>query len=381
MHKYLSTLLLLAPFFGFSQEKLSFQKTDSLTYQYYLQGEWKQMIGLTMDAFKQDIDSKYLRQRAGYAYYMTGDYTSAEIEYKKALEFDTADEITREYLYYCAANSGSEYSRFYAGNLSEETASKLGIKRINPVEMVDTEFNIKTNQTESRSNQIYYRFGINTELGYRLSLYQSLSYFNQTVDGIPTRQPEYLALLKWHFAPAWQLKTAYHYLYTNDGYNVYPGNLGFLALSSKLNRFTLEARGSILKSSFATTRQVGLQAGVVLPGKSNLYLTSALTGMAEDGEYRTIFSQSAGLKCNKKLWAEGNITLGNLKNYNTYNSLYVYNSVDPSVFRTGFSLFYFTGKHLSFTGNFTFDQQQIENSTTITHYYQYSFSGGIKWRL
>jgi hypothetical protein len=96
---------------------------------------------------------------------------------------------------------------------------------------------------------------------------------------------------------------------------------------------------------------------------------------------RIIYSQTAGLKCFSNLWAEGNITLGNLKNYNTFNSLYVYNSQDPSVFRTGFSLFYFLGKHISLIGNFTFNQQEIENNMVNKNYYQYSYSGGIKWKL
>jgi hypothetical protein len=148
-----------------------------------------------------------------------------------------------------------------------------------------------------------------------------------------------------------------------------------------LNRFNLEANGSILKSTFATTKQYGLKAGVVFPGRSNIYLTSAVTGISEEGASRVIYSQSAGLKCTEKLWAEGSVTLGNLKNYNTFNGLYIYNSVDPSMFRTGCTLSYFLGKHLALTGNFTFDQQQLESTSGNSYYYQYSYSGGIKWRL
>ena len=381
MYKYLTFILLIAPLVGLSQAKLGFQQTDSLTYQYYLKGEWKNLIALSKQAFNQKIDSKFMRQRAGYAYYMTGDFTAAEIQFQQALTFDRADEFTQEYLYFAALNRGSENSRLFAENLSEETLNKLEIKPFNPVGLVDTEFNLKTNNSESRSNQLYYRFGIGTDLGYRLSLYQAVAFLKQDVSNVLYRQPEYVAMLKWNLSPSWRLKATYHYLYTNDGYTAYPGNLGLLALSTQINRFSLEGSGSLLKSPFATTSQVQLQAGVVLPGKSNFYLTSSLAGIAEEGVARLIFSQTAGLKCTEKLWAEGNITLGNLKNYNTFNALYIYNSADPSIFRTGCSLIYFAGKHLSLVGNFTFDQLQIENSTVISNYYQYSFSGGIKWRL
>jgi len=381
VYKYLTFILLLAPLVGLSQEKLGFQRVDSLTYHFYLKGEWNNLIVLSKQAFNQDIDSKFMRQRAGYAYYKSGDYTAAEIQFQKALEFDSADEFTREYLYYAALNRGSENCRFYAGNLPEETRFKLGIQHFNPVGMFDTEFNLKTNDSESRSNQHYYRFGIGTDLGYRLSLYQAVAFLKQDVSNVSYRQPEYVAMLKWNLSPDWMLKATYHYLYTNDGYTAYPGNLGLVALSTQINRFSLETSGSLLKSPFATTGQVGLQVGVVMPGRSNIYLTSSLTGIAEDGVSRMIFSQTAGIKCTQKLWAEGNITLGNLKNYNTFNALYIYNSADPSIFRTGCSLIYFAGKHLSLVANFTFDQLEIENSTMISNYYQYSYSGGIKWKL
>jgi hypothetical protein len=295
--------------------------------------------------------------------------------------FDLADEITREFLYYSSLYAGAFNTRYYAGNLSYDLATKLGIKSINPVESIDTEFNLKTNQTTTRSNQIYYRAGINTELGYRVSLYQAYSYYEQTISKILTQQPEYLALLKWTLSPDWQIKTAYHHLFTTVGNTKYPADLGYIALFRQLNRFNLETNASLLRTSLSTTQQFGLHAGVILPGKSNFYFTSAVIGMIENAVYRTIFSEKAGIKCIRDLWAEGNITMGNLKNYNTCNSLYVYNSADPSVFRTGLSLLWFKGKHLVISGNFTFDQQKIEYNTPNKYYYQYSYSGGIKWKL
>ena len=115
MRKYIILIYIFFPLFGLSQTKLGFQKADSLSYQYYLNGEWNKLITLTNVAFDEGVDSKFMRQRAGYAYFMTGDYTSAGIEYKGA-GFDQQDEFTREYLLFCP-KFGSN-TRFYAGNLS-----------------------------------------------------------------------------------------------------------------------------------------------------------------------------------------------------------------------------------------------------------------------
>jgi hypothetical protein len=381
MCRYIVILLLFFPLASFSQVQLSFQKADSLSYQYYLKGDWRKLIDITKNAFNHDIESKFLRQRAGYAYFMSGDYYAAKTQYEKALSFDQSDNVTREYLYYSCLNAGYMNTRYYAGNLEYDSANKLGIHKYNPVEYVDTEINLKTNQESTRSNQVYYRAGINTELGYRVSLYQACSFYEQYIGNVLTQQPEYLAILKITIAPAWQVKTAYHRLFTSVGNTNYPENLGFIALSSQLNRFNLEANASVLQSVLTTTQQYGFQARYVLPGRPNIYFTSAVAGMIENSASRTIFSESAGLKCISNLWAEGNITLGNLKNYSTCNSLYVNNSTDPSVFRTGLTLAWFLGKHLELSGNFTFDQQEIVNFTTNKYYYQYSYSGGIKWKL
>lgn len=381
MCRYTLIIFLLFPLVSFSQVRLSFEKADSLTCEYFLQGKWNKLIELSDEAFKENIDSKLMHQRAGYAYFMTGDYTAAKHQYEKALAFDRSDEITRAYLYYSCLNSGSFNARYYAGQLSADDASKLGIKKFSPVESIDTEFNLKTNQTTTRSNQIYYRAGINTELGYRLSVYQAYAYYEQSIRNVLTQQPEYMMLLKYTPVPDWQIKTAYHHLFTKIGNVNYPADLGFIALVRQMHRLKIEVNASLLNSPIATTQQTGIHAGFVFPGKSNVYLNSAVVGMSENSGFRTIFAETAGFKCIGDLWMEGNLTLGNLKNYNTNNSVYVYNPADPTVFRTGLSLVWFAGRHLVFTGNFTFDRQEIEILTPNNHYYQSSYSGGIKWKL
>ena len=97
------------------------------------------------------------------------------------------------------------------------------------------------------------------------------------------------------------------------------------------------------------------------------------------GNNRLIFSQTAGGRLTKSVWAEANITLGNLLNYQDHNALYVYNSIDPTTFRTGLTLFWHAGKNLTLFGNYMYDTKLIE--LTNTNYKQQSFSGGIIWKL
>jgi len=380
MYKFLIAALFIIPRVANGQQPITFLTADSITYQCYLTGDWDQLIETGSQAIRQDIDYKRLRQRMGYAYFIKTDYYSAQIQYEKALTFDAYDADTRAYLYYCGLNTGNEaFARFHAEKLPKELQLKLKEESFKPINAIDLEFNYKANDALSRSDPTYLRAGIDSQLGYRLTLYQSVSDYQQTIDSKLTKQPEYYALLNWSMTSHLSLDVAYHYLNVSvDGYK-YPGNMVFAALSTRINRFSLGVNGSILKDGSGNFRQFGLQAGVTLPGKSSIYFKSSISEIMGKGDQRTIFSQIAGVRLSKSIWAEGNVTLGNLKNYNDHNGLYIYNSVDPTTFRTGATLYWYIGKHMTFFGNYTYDTKQIE--LTNFNYNQYSFSGGIIWKL
>ncbi len=380
MVKFIIVALLFIPAVVIAQQPVTFRSADSITYQCYLKGEWEKLISTGQQAIAQNIDYKRLRQRIGYAWFARGDYYAAQSQYEKALAFDECDPDIREYLYYCALKTGNQVNaRFIAKDLTPDLKKILGIETFKPVESIDLEYNYKSNNSLTRSNPTYLRTGVNTQLGYRLQLYQSVSNYQQTIDSALTKQPEYYALLSYSFPSKISIDVAYHYLNTRVGNYKIPGNMIFAGISKGINRLNLGINGSVLNNSTGNTTQIGLQAKVTLPGKSGIYFQSSLCGINEPDGSGTILAQSAGLRVTKNLWAEGNITLGYLKNYNDFRALYVYNSVDPTTFRTGLSLFWYLGKPISLFGNYTFDQKQITSNLNI--YNQQSFSGGIIWKL
>ena len=168
-------------------------------------------------------------------------------------------------LYYCGLNTGNEaYSRFHAARLPAELQLKLKEESFKAVDAVDLEVNYKSNNSISRSNPTYFRAGVETKLGYQLSLYQSVSTYRQTIDLAVTKQPEYFALLNWSATSHLSLGVAYHYLNTDvDGYKI-PANLLYASVSTKLSRFSLGLNGSFLSTGSGNYRQFGGSAGVVL---------------------------------------------------------------------------------------------------------------------
>ncbi|MDD4992695.1 MAG: hypothetical protein PHR83_10715 [Paludibacter sp.] len=415
MRKHIIYILLSVPLFIHAQDKQYNQKVDSITYKYYLNGDWNNLIIKAKEAIKDSIDFKYLRQRLGYAYFAKGDYISSQQQYERALKFDERDVDTRTYLYYCGLYSGNEsFTRYHAGELTSELKKILKIKPFRILNSVDLEYNYKSNDNSKRGNPAYIRGGIDSQLGYRLNLYQAFSTYTQTNmssfeepsgllqlqvnDSTAIRQIEYFALLDWTITSHLNFDIGYHYVnsklnikntYAINSINYkevfdtvmnLPGNLFCTKLTYTVNRFDFALSGSVFNYDSTLTQQYGIHAGVSLPGKNRIYLKSSLYGLIDSkNNNRLVYNQSAGALFFKKIWVEGNVTFGNLDNYSDNNGLYIYNSLDPTVFRSGLSLFWNVLPKITLFGNYTYDTKLIKEDQT--NYNQHSFSGGIIWKL
>ena len=381
MRKYIIIVLLFVSIVGKAQKNIDFKSVDSITYQCFLSGDWDKLIRVGNEAILQNIDYKKLRQRMGYAYFANEDFYSAQMNYEKALTFDAYDADTRAYLYYCGLNTGNEsFARFHAAKLPVEVQQNLKIKSSKIIDAVDIEYNYKSNNSGTRSNPTYMRLGINTLIDYRFTLYQSVSYYSQTFNpDTIIKQPEYYAMLSWAATSQISLNVAYHYLGMNKNGVLIPANMGFASLAAKMNRFHFGISGSMLGDKLYNTSQIGVNGGVTFEGKSNVTLNSTYSQITEKATSRSVFSQSFGAMLFKSFWAEANVTFGNLNNYNDFNALYVYNSIDPTKFRAGITMISYLGKNFTITVNYTFDSKQI--SINNNNYLQQSFLGGIRWKL
>jgi hypothetical protein len=382
MYKIIIIAILAFPSLLCAQERLSYQISDSISYNYYLKGDWQQLLKTGKQSIKQGIDYKWLRQRMAYAYFVKKDYYSSIKQYEKALKFDAYDSDTRLYLYYSSINLGNEAAaRVYGARLPREIQESLNLEKIKPLASLDFEYSYSSNNSLTRSNPIFLRTGLSTRLGYHLSLYQSASSFKQTFESVSNvRQPEYFALLTWSVTPHIFLNSGYHYLNTSiDGYS-FNNNLLYGSLFTTINRYSLGLSGSRLTNNTGKNiKQTNLHCGITLPGRSSVYFKSSISRIFETGNNRTIISGYTGVRIYRGLWAEGNVSHGNLRDYNDNYGLYVYNSLDPTTFRAGITLSLYTVKRITIVGNYMYNTKLVEpdNST----YLQQSFTGGLIWKL
>lgn len=361
---------------------------DSISFQYFQSGNWDEVIRTGKLAEKNNINFKWLQQRIGYAYFNKKQYYKSIQHYEKALKLDKKDEITSLYLYYNGINTGSTaYARYHAGKLSDASKTYVDQKEIRLFDALDLEFSYKIPDIAAINNASYQRLGLNSQLGYQLNLYQTFSLFSQSTDTTQTKQNEYFALISWNPAARTNISLGYHSVgtkvNTTSGTYLYPGHMIYGKISHKINRFDLSASGANFNNDLIDTRQYGLHLGVGFSGENNINLTSSFFRIYETSfnntSGRNIFKQTAGIMLFDRLWTEASINLGNLNRFIDNNGMYLYNSLDPTTFRTGLSVFGYVSKPLTLYLNYTFDNKLIV--TSQQQYNQHSITGGIIWKI
>jgi hypothetical protein len=364
-----------------AQDSFSMITADSITTGYFLAGRWGELISAGNRIIAQQIDFKYLRQRIGYAYFIKNDFINSKIHYLKAYEFDNQDPVTILYLYYCGLNLGDQaFARYWGSKTDRNTKKDLKLKNIKLIGQVDAEYNYKTGFGQYRSAPSYYRIGLNSQPGYRWSVYQSISEYFQTYDQTnQTIQFDYYGSMNFVFNHKLDFTASYHYLSANYASQIYTGNMLFGKVSYKFNRFTVAASGSGFRYLNSNNWQGGLETSYTFSGKNNFTMRANLYSLTDSLGNRLVLNPAAGLLLFRNLWIEGNAFVGNLKNFTSDNGLYIYNSQDETTFRTSLSLFYYFKKGFSLYTNYMFDRKNNDNEA-IT-YFQHSITGGIVWKF
>jgi hypothetical protein len=381
-------LLMFKSTSAYADDNMTQTYIDSVSLYHFELGNWDELINTGKLAEKNDINFKWLQQRVGYAYFNKKQYYKSMQHYEQALAFDEKDEITRLYLYYNGINTGDiSYARYHAGKLSEASRVYIEQRGFRPLDAIDLEFSYKIPEAAVINDATYKRFGLNSMLGYQVNLYQSFSSFSQSTDTTQTKQSEYFALIGWNPTAKTNLSLGYHYVYTTVNQspytNYYPGNIIFGKISHKLNRIDLSVSGANFNNDWIDTKQLGVHLGIGFSGQNNIYLTSSYYRILETGsDYaygRNLFKQTAGILLFQRLWTEASINFGNLNHFIDNNGLYIYNSLDPTSFRTGLSLFGYVSKPITVYVNYTFDKKLVVSSNQ--QYNQHSITGGIIWKI
>jgi tetratricopeptide (TPR) repeat protein len=177
----------------YAQEAISPALVEQKSLELYTQKKWSELIPFGNQALAEGNDYFYLRMRLGIAYYELQNYTKAEIHFNKALTFNSADEIAKEYLYYSYLfNAKYDDARALSFGFSNRLNEKIGAKTNNGVVMFFMEGGTKLSDsafyynksTNSKSNYfnpaVYLQAGLTHYVSKYVTLTHALTYFNQS---------------------------------------------------------------------------------------------------------------------------------------------------------------------------------------------------------
>jgi tetratricopeptide (TPR) repeat protein len=370
-----------------------FAIADSTAQQLYNAGDWKQLIIFGNNAIADSIDFAALRFKIGYAYMITGNYKAAVSQFNRVLTDDSANATARLYAYYCNTYLNNDPgASYYATNLDKETSRSL---KLSPFGLIDAELEsgLKLPNNSQRDNGFFERAGISQRLSWRLQLDQSFMFFTQNIfrslfddkdldkylSGKTDKQTEYFIKAQFSVSHSFGIIGSYHYIYTTYRGSNNSSNLGLLGI--KYSGLFVDLQGDVNFGRLInkTLKQYNAKLNFYPLGNLNLYTISRASVLNLSGSNSFVYSQALGFKAFNKTWLETSATFGNQDDYLDADGLYVYNSIDPTKFKCGETVFYQLSAHAMLNLNYIY-----EKKTDIyrpVNYNQNSVTLGMIWKF
>ena len=373
-------------------QQVTYAEADSITYAQYISENWKDLKATGEQVLKQGIDFPYLRLRIAYANFMEGNYSAALTQYNQILKNDSFNETARLYSYWCNRNlNRDDEASYHASRLKDSLLVSSGAKPFGVLQ-AGIETSYKMPDDVLRNPGLYNRLHVSNRLFMKLKLEQAVSYYMQQlrIRSTPNRgkgnstllnnqQLEYYGKISYPVSSSIILMGAYHYLNNNFGGTIYQNHIGLGGLRYSKPFYEFQADVNLSSITGVNVSQFNTAITVYPKGNFNLYTISRLSIQNQNAANQIIFTQVAGSKLAKLLWLEANVTVGKLNNYLDADAIYVYNSIDATLFKTGATAFVPLKSALLLHLNYGYEQK--ENAFELTTYNQHSITGGFTWKF
>jgi hypothetical protein len=367
------------------------QATDSITYRYYLDKAWKNVLTEVNQSLKQGVDFYYLRVRAGIAAYQLKKYRLAAHHLAQCYQWNNNDPFVNYWYYLSLVMSGNtDEANYLSAQFTQEFLQQEQIIPSKAIHNISAEYQLTgNNRFQELSNQVivddnsylnyrslmkqqrYYGLGMDHALGDRLNLFHQFGHLR--VDRTELIQSDYPQLRQ----TKEQYSLQYNY-YLNGRYLLGQGWSAFASLSllwgdsfSHWVTFTSNPTPVVTKYSYNINDRVfnagiakdfwwvrpelsfafgninGLQQFQATPGftlyplgNANFYLSSEMSlhkGEEENG-VKSVFSQKIGVKTGP-VWLIADGRIGTIKNFSAGRGYVVYNMPEQINRMAGISVF------------------------------------------
>jgi len=368
----------------YSQEEASgFREVDQESYALYQAGEWKELIRYNNRAIREGFDYYYLRMRSGIAWYQRKNYVHAARQFNEALNFNTADPVSLEYLLACYLELNKTGDALQVYN-QLPPAIKQRLQHLRPGKWradlsagytfsdqpavfepydIDGSDNIY-GETDLLLDGMHISTGLSYLLhnkskvfvGYTL-VRQNKNKLVKIADTISVDDQYRLIQHQFYLGGAIpvikeiSIHPAVNYINTRfdmvmPEYNEENGTYTFPVEAFRQHAFIgyleITRDFKILQAGlFAAWSNLNekeqIQAGfhlVAYPlGNLDFYISSKLLNHRNNGYNNIIFEQMAGARLARPVWVEAGFTIGEMKNYHESSGYVVYNLADKMKFK------------------------------------------------
>ncbi len=422
-------------FKALSQKKLNYSQANTITYNQYLKGNWKELIKTGKEYLKYGESFYYLQIRMGIAYYKQKKYRKAISYLSKAYKANPKNTVVNEYLYYAYIFSARTMdAQKLSANFSLDLKKKLGIDYDKFIDALTFDVRFENNddyfkglttgeilQQDVRTGYSFYGIGVEHVFGGNKRLYWNYSNINQGInvyDNDDNKQTSddkditqnqfyisYYTQIKYGFNVSFALNylniiTTGHQLISRGGMGgmwtrtistKYTTNefVGFFAVHKDFSDFRLGLGTSASNLNNTIQLQPGIDFVYYPLSNTNLYFmfnADYQLDINDDTVTKTpIIKPAVGVKL-FKLYLEASYTWGDIYNYIENNALIINNDTDLINDRIEFKtyLYLFKGKINLFLKYQQYNKSNIyniNNNNQTINYFNQSYTGGIKWNF
>lgn len=363
-----------------AQSDKNFAYYNQKTYDLYLSEQWHELIEEGKEAIQAGYDFFYLRQRIGIAYYQLEQYGRAVPHFYAALDFNKANIVTQEYLY---------YALLFCGRSGEAASFAKAAEQADPVSVFALGSHKWSDQQSIVDALNVYSAGLSHPLSDQFRLTHAFEYVNQQFVELREEEirppngngPPRTVLVEHRFhydqniyrlrgdlalKRGWQTGFTFQHIWgENEGYT-FNQQAYWLYLGKSFSILRLELEGGYANFADQDIFQAGINTVIYPMANTHLYYQAGFSLKNSGGETQHWINQRIGVRLAAKLWVEGVLDFGEVNYYQEAKGIIAYNIADPIRSRIGANLQYWTGrKSMIFL---QFQQEQKTYSATLEDY-------------
>lgn len=253
-------------------DTLNYQLVEQLTYRFFTEQKWDSVILIGRKAIQQEIDYHYLRVRLGISFFEEGKYREAVKQLYKSLEFNSANETAKQYLYLSLLYSEQyEAAGKIACQFDDSTASLMKTNHHPVIDLAGAEAGTKFCSDSVLGNVLFSDIVISHRIGKAVSFTHAATYYNQQGAFNKISQWEYFLGSNIPLAKSWLISPSVHFIFL-DMQVVVP----YLDKTIKIPFLDTSLHSTQTVTSLAVKKSFPLFDAALSGSWSNLYDTSYL---------------------------------------------------------------------------------------------------------